>query len=105
MQFTTRENNGRYLAFIQRSYYSVSMLKNLRKSFSVWKDWYHTHQKKITLAVNIKIKNKNLYEELETACETQHGVLTYAEYLAIDQFGKYGFYATSTKHGKTDIHF
>ena len=81
------------------------MLKNLRNSFSVWEDWYHTHQKKITLAVNIKIKNKKLYEELETVCEKQHGVLTYAEYLAIDQFGKYGFYATSTKHGKTDIHF
>lgn len=81
------------------------MLKNLRNSLSVWEDCYQAYQKKITLAANIKIKNKKLYEELETASKKNYGILTYPEYQTIDQFGKYGYYATSTKHGKTDIHF
>ena len=81
------------------------MVKTLRNRFSVWGDWYYTYQKQIILSKDIPVKNKKLYEELEKACQKQDGILTYAEYLTIDQFGKYGFYATSGKHGKTDIHF
>ena len=79
------------------------MFKKLYSRISRGKEWYHTYRKEINLASNITVKNKQLYEELEQAAKQQDGVLTYAEYLQIDQFGKNGYYVTSKKHGKTDI--
>jgi hypothetical protein len=81
------------------------MLKIQGNHLSVLKDCYYTYQKHIKLATNISVTNKNLYQEFEYACKKQNGILTYAEYLALDQFGKHGFYATSSKHGKTDIDY
>lgn len=79
------------------------MLKKLQSNFSIAKDWYHTYRKTISLSSKIKIKNKQLAKELEEACHKRQGVLTYAEYLHITQFGTHGFYANTTVHGKTDV--
>ncbi|SRR5258708_9132138 len=79
------------------------MLKKLHNHFSLGKDWYHTFQKEIKLTSSIKIKNKQLYLELEQECKKSGGILTYAQYLTISQFGKHGYYATSALHGKTDV--
>jgi hypothetical protein len=79
------------------------MLKKLYSRFSLGKDWYYTYKKEIKLASNIKIQNKLLYQGLEQECKKRDGVLTYAEYLTIDQFGKNGYYSTSKHHGKTDV--
>jgi hypothetical protein len=79
------------------------MLAQLQNYIAIGKDWYNTSQKKIVLASDIKLKNKKLAQELEQECQNQNGKLTYAEYLTISQFGKYGFYTQNTRHGKTDI--
>lgn len=79
------------------------MLKQLQSNLNRKKDWYNTYRQKIILTSRVKIKNKRLYQELEQECKKQNGILTYAEYITIDQFGKNGFYATSTLHGKTDV--
>ena len=79
------------------------MLKNLRNDLSVTKDWYNSYKKQIKLISNISVKDKQLYDEFEKACRKQYGILTYAEYLTIDQFGNHGYYATNDSHGKTDI--
>jgi len=79
------------------------MLKNFYNRLSIGKDLYHTYKKEIHLAKNISIRDKPLMQELEKVCKNNFGVLTYAEYTAIEQFGDNGFYATSDLHGKTDI--
>ena len=79
------------------------MLNNLRSRLSIGNDWLSTYQKQIKLSKNIIIKDKQIRQELELACQKQNGILTYEEYLTIDQFGKHGYYATSTLHGQTDI--
>lgn len=79
------------------------MLKKTHNYFSRGKDWYYTYKKEIKLASKIKIKNKLLYTELELECRKREGILTYGEYLTIDQFGKQGYYHKSIFHGKTDI--
>ena len=79
------------------------MLEKFTSVLNNGQDWYHTARKEIKLAYNIKIKNKLLAQELEEACENSNGVLTYAEYLTIDQFGENGHYAKSNYHGKTDV--
>lgn len=79
------------------------MLKKYQNLLCNAQDWYHTARKEIKLASNIKINNKLLAQELEEACEKGNGVLTYAEYLTIDQFGENGYYAKSNSHGKTDV--
>lgn len=79
------------------------MLKELTSTLNQGKNFYTTYKKEIILASNIKIKNKELARELEVACEKKNGILTFPEYLMIDQFGKNGFYAKNAKHGKTDI--
>lgn len=62
-----------------------------------------------TLYLNIPIKNKNLAEELEDACQknslsaNRRSFLTYAEFLTIDQFGKNGYHSTHKEHGMTDV--
>ena len=79
------------------------MFKKLHCRISRGNDWYHTYKKEIKLASGIRIKNKLLYQELEQECRRLGGILTYAEYLTIDQFGKNGYYSTSKHHGKTDV--
>lgn len=79
------------------------MLKKFYAHLSQAHDILDNYHKNIKLATNIKIKNTQLYNELEKACEKKNGVLTYAEYLTIDQFGENGFYSTSKTHGKTDV--
>jgi hypothetical protein len=79
------------------------MLNKFHNRLSNAKDWYHTLKKELLLATNVSILNKSLYQELEEACIKRHGVLTFAEYLTIDQFGKNGYYAHSKTHGKTDV--
>ncbi len=79
------------------------MLKKLYSYFSRGNDLYNTYRKEIQLASHIKVKNKPLYQELEQECKKRNGILTYAEYLDITQFGKNGYYSTSTRHGKTDV--
>ncbi len=79
------------------------MLKKLNNSLFRGKDWYNTYRKELKLATNIPINNKHLAQELEQESNRQDGILTYAEYLTISQFGKNGYYATSTLHGKTDV--
>src|SRR5258708_36665998 len=79
------------------------MLKKFYTNISRMKEWYTTYRKEIKLISACMVKNKLLYQELEQACNRQGGILTYAEYLTIDQFGKHGYYATSTQHGKTDV--
>jgi hypothetical protein len=79
------------------------MFNNLTSLIWRGKDWYNTSRKEIRLSSNVKIKNALLSEELESECKKQNNILTYAEYLYIDQFGKNGYYAKSKLHGKTDI--
>ena len=79
------------------------MIKNIQSNLSNWKDWYHTYHKEITLTSNVPVKNKKLYHELEQASQNYDGILTYAEYLQIEQFGTNGYYSTSDHHGKTDV--
>jgi len=79
------------------------MLKKFHTHLSRGEDWYSIYKKEIKLATNIPIINKLLYQELANACEKHEGILTYAEYLMIDQFGKHGYYATGKFHGKTDV--
>jgi len=79
------------------------MLKKFNSHIAIAKDWYYNYRKEIKLATNIKIKNKLFYRELEQECKRKDGILTYAEYLAIDQFGKNGYYSSGTRHGKTDV--
>lgn len=67
------------------------------------KDWYFTYKKEIKLESKIKVNNNLLYSDLEQECSKRGGILTYAEYLTIDQFGKHGYYSTSKLHGKTDV--
>ncbi len=49
-----------------------------------------------------RIKNTKLATELEKACQ-KDGFLTYAEYMHISQYGKYGYHQTHTYHGATDV--
>jgi len=79
------------------------MPKNLQSLLCASNDWYYTYKKQLKLSTNIPIKDKLLYQEIESACQKRSGILTYEEYLTIDQFGKYGYYATNKKHGATDI--
>src|SRR6185437_13570321 len=79
------------------------MFKNIQCQISTTRDWYYTFNKKIHLLTNIQIKNTQLAKELELACVKYQGILTYAEYLTIEQFGKYGYYATHITHGQTDV--
>lgn len=50
------------------------------------------------------LKNKALAKDLETACKKNGGILTYAEYLAIEQFGPHGYHATHKDFGRTGTH-
>lgn len=55
----------------------------------------------------VSLKNNQLATELEDACRKNDGFLTYAEYLAIDQFGAHGYHNThsaQSSHGLTDTH-
>lgn len=79
------------------------MLKKFTGLLWEIQDFYFTYKKEIKLASNIKIKNKLLAQELEEECKKRYGILTYPEFLAIEQFGKNGFYTTSKSHGKTDV--
>jgi len=79
------------------------MQKQLHTYLARGKDIYAIHQKEIKLASNIRVANRQLYQEIEEACKKSEGVLTYAEYLTVDQFGENGYYATAKFHGKTDV--
>jgi len=46
------------------------------------------------------LKNKELAAELEKACKKNNGLLTFSEYLTIDQFGKNGYHAKNKYHGE-----
>jgi SAM-dependent MidA family methyltransferase len=48
------------------------------------------------------LKNEKLAAELESACRRNYGVLTFAEYLAIDQFGTNGYHANNSYHGEQE---
>lgn len=65
-----------------------------------YEDWEHESLKLQT----VTIKNKTLAKELESACEKNGGFLTYAEYLAVDQFGDNGYHMRNKKHGFTYTH-
>ncbi len=65
-----------------------------------YKDWYDTHYSLKT----VSLKNRRLAKELEAACKRSNGVLTYAEYLQVDQFGRNGYHATHKEHGFQHIH-
>lgn len=52
----------------------------------------------------VSLQNKQLAAELQDACRKNDGFLTYAEYLAVDQFGTHGYHNTHTEHGLTDTH-
>jgi hypothetical protein len=79
------------------------MLKKFTTLLATGQDWHNTYKKKIELLTNVKVKNDLLYQELEKECKRKNGILTFAEYVVIDQFGQNGYYATSKKHGKTDV--
>lgn len=79
------------------------MFKNLQRRLALGIDWYNTFQKRIPLITDIEIKNKLLAQNLEKACEEKDGILTYAEYLTVEQFGANGYYAVNKRHGQTDI--
>lgn len=53
---------------------------------------------------SVVLKNKALAKDLETACKKSGGILTYAEYLTIEQFGKNGYHATHKDFGRTGTH-
>lgn len=48
----------------------------------------------------VELKNKKLATELENACKKNNGVLTFAEYLTIDQFGEHGYHVNNKYHGE-----
>jgi hypothetical protein len=52
----------------------------------------------------VVLKNKKLAVELEEACKKNNGVLTFAEYLEIDQFGKNGYHANNSYHGEQETY-
>jgi hypothetical protein len=79
------------------------MLKKIKSRLYETRNWYYVYNRKIKLYENIHISNKELYRELEQECKKRAGILTYAEFLTIEQFGMYGFYATSNYHGLTDV--
>src|SRR5579864_1986248 len=79
------------------------MLLKLLNYYYSGKNWYHAFSNNIEL-VSTKIKNKKLSYELETKCIEQGGVLTYAEYIHIEQFGENGYYAHSKHKGSTPVH-
>lgn len=49
------------------------------------------------------LQNKSLARELQIACKSRDGILTYSEFLQIDQFGKYGYHETRKYHGETNV--
>lgn len=53
---------------------------------------------------SVVLKNKPLANDLEAACKKNEGILTYAEYLAIEQFGKHGYHAEHKDFGRTGTH-
>jgi phospholipid N-methyltransferase len=52
----------------------------------------------------VALKNKKLAAELEKACQKKNGVLTFAEYLAIDQFGINGYHSNNKYHGEQETY-
>jgi len=46
------------------------------------------------------LKKEKLAAELESACQKNNGALTFAEYLAIDQFGTNGYHSNNKYHGE-----
>ncbi|MBP7832638.1 MAG: hypothetical protein KA035_02605 [Candidatus Levybacteria bacterium] len=50
---------------------------------------------------NVSIQNKKLAKEFEEECIKLDGLLTYSEYLKIDQFGENGYHKTHSAHGFT----
>lgn len=50
----------------------------------------------------VRLENVGLAKELEEECKKKGGVLTYGEYLQIEQFGKNGYHASHSLHGMTD---
>lgn len=79
------------------------MFRKLTADLCRVKDYYDIYRKTFTLAKDVVVQNKRLYQELENACQKNGGVLTYAEYLSVDQFGKNGYYSDNNDHGKTDV--
>lgn len=59
--------------------------------------------KNIPLA-NVKIKNSNLAKELDQNCRKNGEILTYSEYSKIAQYGNFGYYNSSPRRGKTNVH-
>ncbi|MBI2033030.1 MAG: hypothetical protein HYT10_01020 [Candidatus Levybacteria bacterium] len=77
--------------------YKLSTLFAGKKYYEDWKIKNYHLRKAV-------IKNKLLAKELETACQKNGGILTYNEFIAIDQFGKNGYHATHGYHGITGSH-
>ncbi len=54
---------------------------------------------------SVVLKNKQLAKDLEIACKKNGGILTYAEYLTIEQFGKNGYHARNEQFGQTGTYY
>lgn len=62
---------------------------------------YTNWQTSMTHLYSSTITNKKLAKEIEIISR-KRGFLTYEEFLALDQFGKYGYHNTHTHHGMTN---
>jgi len=76
--------------------YKFSQFISGRKNYSAWKSKNYSLRK-------VTLKNALLAKELEKTCSEKGGILTYSEFIEIDQFGKYGYHATHTDHGMTNV--
>jgi hypothetical protein len=83
--------------FLNYLQYKLSGIIAGRNNYEDWKIKNYSLKK-------ATIKNKQLSEELEIACQKSGGFLTYAEYLQIDQFGQNGYHANYKDHGITATH-
>jgi phospholipid N-methyltransferase len=68
------------------------------RSYSQWQQRHYGLQR-------VKLNNVPLAKEVADAAQQANGILTFAEYLAIDQFGEHGYHARHQKHGfQDDLH-
>lgn len=72
-------------------------------------DYFHTGKSLYNLLIHrnffakVKIKNKKLAGELQNECDKREGILTYSEYVQIEQCGGYGYLANYEKKGLTNV--
>lgn len=76
--------------------FQVSSLIAGKRNYPEWKIKNYSMR-------HVPLTNKLLARELEIACKKK-GILTYAEYLSIEQYGNHGYHAGHSYFGRTNTH-